>query len=98
MKRLLYLLIILIIPITLLTGCGKTSKSDNFTSEENNRFVFVKEYTSNPNSGERFGILLNKETKVMYIYYNSGGVYSGTGGLSVMLNNDGTPMLWEGEL
>jgi hypothetical protein len=98
MKRLLYLLIVLIMPITLLTGCGKTSKSDNFASEENNRFVFVKEYTINPNGSERFEIFVDKETKVMYIYYNSGGVDWATGGLSVMLNNNGTPMLWEGDL
>ena len=43
---------------------------------------------------ENCSVYIDKETKVMYLWVKNG---SG-GGLTVMLNADGTPMLWEGEL
>ena len=96
-KKILLILLLLIMPVMLLCGCGKISRSDDFTSEKNNRFVYVKSYTIDNNT--EFRILADKETKVMYLYYysieNNGKTYSG---LTVMLNADGTPMLWEGEL
>ena len=44
--------------------------------------------------GEDFDLFVDKNTKVIYIYNKT----SYQGGLTAMLNADGTPMLWEGEL
>ena len=91
------LLLLLLLPVILLAGCGKVPQSDDFTSEENNRFIFVKRY--DVSNDDYFKILVDKETKVMYLYkVSSGGSTYATAGLTVMLNPDGTPMLWQGEL
>lgn len=42
-----------------------------------------------------YAILVDKETKVCYLEYKRQSGYAGFGGLSVMLNADGTPKLWE---
>ena len=41
-------------------------------------------------------IIVDKETRVMYLLITVGA--SVGAGLTVMLNPDGTPMIWEGEL
>lgn len=91
------LLLLLILPVMLLAGCGEVPASPDYTVEENNRFVYVKGYEIDNNS--QFKIFVDKETKVMYLYYidyiNNGKVYSG---ITIMLNPDGTPMIWQGEL
>lgn len=91
-KKILFILLLLIMPVMLLCGCSEVPKSEDFTSEENSRFVYVKEYTIDNDT--KFEVLVDRETKVMYLCRISG--YGG--GLTVMLNADGTPMLWEGEL
>ena len=98
-KKLLCLLLVLIMPVMVLAGCGKIPVSDDFTIEETSRFVFVKEYIINKENHSYFRILVDKETKVMYLYkVDAENAHSGNAGLTVMLNADGTPMLWEGEL
>lgn len=84
MKKILCLLFILITPL-LFCGCGNAQT--NYVEES---MFIVIEYL-NINQSNFIYILVHKETKVMYMtQYN--------GGLTVMLNADGTPMLWEGEL
>lgn len=85
------LLLLLLLPVMLLGGCGDI-KSDDFVSVEQDRFVEVKNYWST--TGCDYTIVVDKETRVMYLMFRAG--YKG--GLTVMLNPDGTPMLWEGEL
>ena len=80
----------------LLCGCGEVPQSKDFTSEKNSRFVYVKEYTYGDNDSLK--ILVDKETRVMYLYKYNGNGNATTAGLTVMLNADGTPMLWDGEL
>ena len=85
------LLLLLLLPVMLLAGCGDT-RSDDYVSVEQDRFVEVKNYWST--TGCDYTIVVDKETRVMYLMFRAG--YKG--GLTVMLNPDGTPMLWEGEL
>lgn len=94
MKKLFILFLVL--PVIMLVGCGKIPQTSDFTSEENNRFVYVKEYRYHDN--DYFRILVDKETRVMYLYKCNVNGHNSTAGLTVMLNADGTPMLWEGEL
>lgn len=96
-KKIFCLLLLLIMPVMVLCGCKEVPISDDYTIEENDRFVYVKEYAIDEDTA--FKILMDKETKVMYLYYFS---YLSNGktmtGMTVMLNADGTPMIWEGEL
>lgn len=55
-----------------------------------NRFVMVYEEIS---SGSTCKVYYDNETKVMYLAI---GVYKG-GGVTVLVNKDGKPLLYEGE-
>ena len=82
MKKLISLVLALIL-IFALVGCTGTS-SDNETTYDR----FIKVYSEYSNC-----IYVDSETNVMY-FWHSGG-YSG--GLSVMLDKNGDPLLWGGD-
>ena len=82
MKKLISLVLALIL-IFALVGCTGTS-SDNETTYDR----FIKVYSDYSNC-----IYVDSETNVMY-FWHSGG-YSG--GLSVMLDENGDPLLWGGD-
>lgn len=82
MKKLISLVLVLVL-IFALVGCNGAS-SDNETTS--NRFVRVYSEYSNC-------IYVDSETNVMYFWHSVG--YSG--GLSVMLDENGDPLLWEGD-
>ena len=84
-KKIFCLLLILIMPLILFSGCVNAEKK----LEEKSMFVVVEHLNIDGNC--IIYVLVNKETKVMYITQYKGA-------LIVMLNPDGTPMLWEGEL
>lgn len=79
--------------VTLLCGCGAvsmeeydaTAKSKGIVYAHN--FIFVERYGSH-------SIFVDKNTMVMYWGDTSGNSTY----MSVVLNADGTPMLWNGEL
>ena len=86
MKRLLIVLMLFALCACLFVGCNGTLKVDeNHTNESS--FVRVED-------GDSYWIVYHKETKVMYIF--STGAYN-AGSACLMLNADGTPMIWEGE-
>ena len=83
-KKLFCLLLLLVLPVCLLfTGCNA---NNDYTSVNDTRFHII-EYNDKR-------IYVDKETKVMYFWVKNG--YGG--GLTVMLNADGKPLLYEGEL
>ena len=84
-KKLFCLFLILMLPILLLSGCDK--KSENSTSE------LVSISYENIDNGFTI-IFVHKKTKVMYLYVKKG--YGA--GLTVMLDSDGKPLLYKGEL
>lgn len=67
----------------LLTGCSDMA---NVSEEQDNTMVLV-------GSGRNHFIYADKDTGVMYLYMESG--YGS--GLTVMLNADGTPKIWQEE-
>lgn len=83
MKR--FLLMILF--ILLLTGCGKTPDSQ---TEEENMFVYIQK----ADFSTVYDVVYHKDTKVMYTV--SQGAYN-SGTFTLLVNPDGTPMLYEGE-
>ena len=82
MKKLISLVFVLVL-IFALAGCTGAS-SDNETTYDR----FIKVYSDYSNC-----IYVDSETNVMY-FWHSGG-YSG--GLSVMLDKNGDPLLWGGD-
>lgn len=85
MKRAVAILIILV----MLTFCGCTGKA-TVTSEElqeESMFVLVEE-------SNIFDVVYHRDTKVMYAVSHGGAV---AGNFCLLVNPDGTPMLWKGD-
>jgi hypothetical protein len=77
-------LITAIITVALLiAGCSDMA---NVSEEQENTMVLVE-------SGQEYLIYADNDTGVMYLYIT----ISTGGGLTVMLNADGTPKIWQGE-
>ena len=79
-----FALCLLCVCLALFTGC------DNKTARENggyDRFKVV-EY-------EEADIYIDKETRVMYLWVSPN---LDQGGLTIMVDKNGNPLLWEGEL
>lgn len=91
-KLLICILFMLVIPVCLLfTGCG-TPKTKDYSSEDNNRFFYVKSYKID--GEDRFYILVDKETNIMYLCRE--GCYSYA--MTALLDSYGKPMIYEGEI
>lgn len=88
MKKKLLVLIICLISIFSLVGCAeKNEKGQKFYKVCNN-ITFVEVAKK-----DCYDILVHEETKVMYIRYNK----DYRAGLSVMLDENGKPLLWKGK-
>ena len=95
-KSIIIILIVAILVIATIGFCGcDDKKSTNYGSIDNDRFVVIQHNDISPSllGDEYVLVLYDKETKVMYLFAKSG--YGG--GLTVLVNADGTPMLYEGE-
>ena len=84
-KKLISLLLVLVMPMLVLCGCGNAEEK----YIEDSMFVVVDHI--NVDGTCIYYVLVNKETRVMYLTQYKGG-------MTVMLNADGSPMLYEGEL
>lgn len=91
MKHIVRLIVVVLLCLTVLCSC-----SNNKTESGNRCYVIIDDITfvRVPDDCRYFDILVHKETKVMYIETTD----SYQGGLAVLLDADGKPMLWEGEL
>ena len=74
----------------LFVGCGGSPVNQSSTYNEDSPSMFITiEYVS-----ENWRVVYHKDTKVMYVI-SCGSHNRGT--FTVMLNPNGTPMIWEGE-
>ena len=93
MKKFSILLLIMIISIFTLTGCGgpdgKTESGKEYNVCDKVNFIEI----SNNKGRNDFKVFVHKETKIMYIMYCYGGFC-----LSVLVDIDGKPLIWEGDL
>ncbi len=88
-KKLFCLLLILVLPISLLlVGCGGDSSKGQNPADQI-EFVEVGGYYLGGLYSTQ--IIVNKATKVMYLI-------DADGAITVMVNPDGTPMIYQGEL
>lgn len=90
MKKLIVFLMVIAL-CACLFGCAseaQVSKEGEVEQESNiSMFIEVERVTDN------WRVVYHKDTKVMYVV--SAGSYN-RGTFTVMLNPDGTPMVWEG--
>lgn len=88
MKKIISLILVLVILVSLV-GCVELENERELNNTKTNTSMFVKIETFS-----EWIVVYHKETKVMYAvswgYYNCGT-------FTVLLNPDGTPMLWDGE-
>lgn len=86
MKNMKKLAIMLVLAISL-SGCSGTNSNTEYENENNKRFRKVYSAFSN-------AIYVDSETNVMYFWHYGG--YSG--GLTVMVDENGKPLIWEGSV
>lgn len=89
MKKIIALLIILIMVSVLFAGCSGRTENGNKSYEVCDGVSMVRVIRN-----EQFIVYVHKETRVMYL--SSNWTYSG--GVTVMLDADGSPMIWNGAL
>lgn len=94
-KKILIVLIVLFVPILILCGCG--TKNKDYKEYSNPRFVFVGEYEAieSPNGDSiDFYLLVDKETKIIYLYFDGG--YGA--GITPLLDKNGNVTYYKGNL
>lgn len=88
MKKIIISLLIIIGIV--LTGWSLKDVTISNNYAENERFIQIYKQSS---VNDRFRIYYDKETKVMYLITD---IYKG-GGITVLVDKDGKPLLYEGE-
>ena len=90
MKRKILAIILALAMVFALAGCFCEETESKTVSDE--PFVLVENYIDDVGSG--IMIYVHKETRVMYL--STAG--NRNGGVTVMLDANGKPLIWEGEL
>lgn len=93
MKKIIAILIVLIMSLWLLCACadGETEQGYEYYNVYDGVTMVRIQQTND------FAIYVHKETKVMYIY-SGGGNNTYQGGISPLIDENGKPLLYEGEL
>ena len=86
MKKLIVLLLAIALCACLFVGCSGAPEVGENVSKSSS-FVIVEE-------GSGYYIVYHKDTKVMYTLSSTN--YN-LGSFCLLVNSDGTPMIWEGE-
>lgn len=82
-------ILILCVCLVIFSGCAK--KSSDFKEQENNRFIFIEEYKAVDENNNSFYLVVDKETKYIYIYTMAGGI-------TPLLDSKGEPQKYKGAL
>ena len=84
MKKLFIYICTILMVCSLFAGCGAETNSEGYVDQGRFETVYNKDNTR---------IIVDTETGVMYLYR-----YAGYGaGLTVMVDENGAPLIWEGE-
>ena len=89
MKKLVTIFIAIALCACLFMGCGspQVSRSPIYNEDSSSMFITVEHVN------KKWRVVYHEDTKVMYVV-SCGDSNRGT--FTVMLNPDGTPMIWEG--
>lgn len=85
MEKVIGIVLIIVISLFILTGC--TSQSNAISINRFERVIDEGQYE----------VVCDTKTKVLYLQSCVGTGYQGYGGLTVLLDADGKPLLYEGE-
>lgn len=88
MKKLLWWLLVLMMVVGLLAGCGTSSVEQEGADTGSNASMFIK-----VESDTYWNVVYHRDTKVMYAV--SEGSYN-RGTFTLLVDADGKPLLWEG--
>ena len=89
-KKLIALLITATMTLSLVACASGNSVVENADTKSESKAMFERHTLD-----DRYSILVDKETGVCYLEYKRGAGYKGYYGITVMLNADGTPKIWE---
>lgn len=84
MKKLLVFFVIIVICISLFVGCSAEARMENEWSGSGFTYIEKKGHVH---------YLYHNDTKVIYVFFEEYSGYSG--GMTALLNPDGTPMIYE---
>lgn len=87
MKKIFALLATLMLSVTL-AGCSANPAETTYTEDVPSRFVIIEQ-------SDLWKVVVDQETKVIYTV--SSGTYN-CGNFTMLVDSDGTPLLYEGEL
>jgi hypothetical protein len=85
MKKFKIYITIFLIALCVFTGCGTNPTESKVVEDEPSMFILVE-------SSSLWYVVYHRETKVMYAVSNG---YYNMGNFTVLVNADGTPMLYE---
>lgn len=85
MTKLIAFLMVILLCACLFVGCSEAPEVGETVSKSSS-FVLVED-------GNGYNVVYHKDTKVMYTYSTSSSNY---GNFCLLVNPDGTPMIWEG--
>ena len=88
MKKSFIILITLVLFTFSLTGCSGTKQLSEENTSQSKYSMFIK-----VEDASIYDVVYHKDTKVMYVI-SRGGYNQGT--FTILVNADGTPMLYEG--
>ena len=91
MKKLICITMAILIMVGCFAGCAAVD-AENISDSPQTRFEVVESSPGNL-SDFRYVVLMDKETGVLYLYARNANGSSSVGGITVLLNPDGTPMM-----
>lgn len=89
MKKITVLIMALLLMCSALTACGEAEQEQRDVPDEAPHYESTLEVLDGKLGWSLLVTLYDTETKVMYLY-------GGDGGITPMINADGTPKLYEG--
>lgn len=94
-KKILFILLLFgsLISCCLFSSCEETTEREEVVSTMQENINLGKRFVTKSLGATKY-LIIDRETKVQYLFYG----YDHNGGLTVLLNPDGTPMLYEGKL
>lgn len=94
MKKIVFIILLVLVIPFVFSGCGM-KKSENYTITKEERFIVVEVYEQE--MGYRFVICVDKQTRIMYLLQTDRMLLE-TNSMTVLLDADGKPQRYEGEL